>query len=147
MLNPADLYAICRAEDSNPATADWQEAAFKPIGQNLVARLSARLFVGTQLCRNQEWLKVSTAYAVDGFVAAYALRGWHPLVRWAVSWFLPECRRLRKTVSDARRILEPVIKGHSRHDRQHASGESCKSSPRADTIDVCFTSLSELFLA
>ncbi|KAK6218482.1 P450 monooxygenase [Colletotrichum tabaci] len=89
---------------------DWQEAAFKPIGQNLVARLSARLFVGTQLCRNQEWLKVSTAYAVDGFVAAYALRGWHPLVRWTVSWFLPECRRLRKTVSDARRILEPVIK-------------------------------------
>ncbi|WQF89951.1 Putative cytochrome P450 [Colletotrichum destructivum] len=114
---------------------DWQEAAFKPIGQNLVARLSARLFVGTQLCRNKEWLKVSTAYAVDGFVAAYALRGWHPLVRWPVSWFLPECRRLRKTVSDARRILEPVIKGHSKHDRQHASGESCKSSPRADTID------------
>ncbi|GJD03539.1 P450 monooxygenase [Colletotrichum higginsianum] len=73
-------------DDNTCGYCNWQEAAFKPIGQNLVARLSARLFVGTQLCRNQEWLKVSTAYAVDGFVAAYALRGWHPLVRWA--WLL-----------------------------------------------------------
>ncbi|KZL76605.1 cytochrome p450 monooxygenase [Colletotrichum incanum] len=116
------------------APNEWHEATFKPIVQNLVARLSARLFVGTELCRNQEWLKVSTAYATNVFVAAYALRSWPHLLRWPVSWFLPECRRLRQTVADARQTLKPVIADHSKRDR-HNQSEKTHQQPKADTID------------
>ncbi|KAK1985682.1 P450 monooxygenase [Colletotrichum cereale] len=116
------------------SSTDWQEAPFKPIVQSLVARLSARIFVGTELCRHQGWLKVSTAYAVNVYSATYALRGWSPLLRWPVSWFLPECRTLRKTVAAARKILEPIIADRLNCDTEYQSKLDHRQS-KVDTID------------
>ncbi|OLN97841.1 Dihydromonacolin L monooxygenase LovA 4, partial [Colletotrichum chlorophyti] len=112
----------------------WSEITFKPFVSRLIAHLSARLFVGTELCSNQEWLSLSTSYAVDCFSAAYSLRRWHPLIRWPVSWFLPECRRLRRTVANARRLLAPVIKERLKKNENIEHRPKRDKESTADTI-------------
>ncbi|KAL0940035.1 P450 monooxygenase [Colletotrichum truncatum] len=113
---------------------DWSSVTLKPFVSNLVARLSARLFVGPELCCNKEWLELSTGYAIDCFLAAYALRRWTPFLRWPASWLLPECRALRKRVDDARRILEPLLS--SRYGGSKPSQPNSEFKGRTeDTID------------
>lgn len=36
-----------------------------------VARVSARIFIGKPLCRNPEWLEISTQFTENGIVASY----------------------------------------------------------------------------
>ncbi|KAI6376192.1 hypothetical protein MCOR25_002827 [Pyricularia grisea] len=87
---------------------DWKEASIKPIVRNLNARLSARVFVGPELCRNKAWLEVSASYVRQCSVAALKLQKWPRVMQWPVSFFLPECRALRRMTCDARRILESI---------------------------------------
>lgn len=109
---------------------EWQEASVKPIVRNLNARLSARVFVGPELCRNKAWLDVSTSYAAQCGVAAFKLQAWPRVLQWPVSLFLPECRVLRRMAADARRILAPIASNRSDKpvDPKHRGG---------DTILVC----------
>ncbi|RYO81431.1 hypothetical protein DL766_004710 [Monosporascus sp. MC13-8B] len=113
--------------------ADWQEATLKPIVRNLSARLSARVFVGAELCRDQTWLDISTGYAYQCFVAAYKLQAWPHILRWPVSCFLPECRLLRAMVADARRTLAPVIAKRSDPEGICPSGAK-HQQPQGNTI-------------
>jgi len=46
--------------------ADW--STIKPYHSvlRLVARISARVFLGLPLCRNEEWLEISTEFTENG---------------------------------------------------------------------------------
>ncbi|KAH8839115.1 hypothetical protein MCOR27_010477 [Pyricularia oryzae] len=105
---------------------EWQEASVKPIVRNLNARLSARVFVGPELCRNKAWLDVSTSYAAQCGVAAFKLQAWPRVLQWPVSLFLPECRVLRRMAADARRILAPIASNRSDKpvDPKHRGGDT-----------------------
>lgn len=63
----------------------------------LIARVSSRVFIGPELCTNEDWLRISKEYAIDSFIAARTLRQWHFSLRPIVHWFLPECRKVRAT--------------------------------------------------
>lgn len=112
---------------------DWNELTLKPFVLQLVARLSARVFVGPELCRNPEWLEVSKNYAVDTFMAARALRRYPFFLRRLVHWFIPECQRIRRDLREVRRILKPIIEQRLERNRQaEARGENV--SKIEDTI-------------
>lgn len=99
----------------------------------LIAQISARVFVGPELCRNPEWLKISIMYTVDVFMAARVLRKWPFFLRRIVHWFLPECKKLRQELRDARRVMEPVVEKRLERNRDAASrGE--KLAKTEDTI-------------
>ncbi|KAH8895999.1 cytochrome P450 [Thozetella sp. PMI_491] len=97
---------------------DWVEIPLREVVLRLVARISSRVFLGTELCRNEEWLTVTREYTITAFAAAEALRLWPEQTRFFVHWFIPECRKSRSLVKEARRIIEPVIEERRRQKSQ-----------------------------
>lgn len=83
--------------------------ALKPCILDIVARLSSRLFVGEDLCRNKEWLELAKTYTLDTMAAGRVLRSWPFALRPLMVWILPEWKKVRQDVADARRILDPVV--------------------------------------
>lgn len=115
-------------------TAEWTEIQYKDMLRQLVAQVSARIFIGPELSSNKDWLDVSVNYATQAFFAAEALRRWHPALRPVVHWVLPECRKLRSELTRARQILAPVVR--KRREQNHLAREAGEgsSSKVADTV-------------
>lgn len=107
----------------------------KPFVLDVVARLSSRLFVGEDLCRNEEWLELAKNYTLDSFGAARVLRSWPFALRRLVVWILPEWKKVRQDVADARRILAPVVKKRLEMNRI-ADAKGVKRPKTGDTIQV-----------
>lgn len=59
-------------------------------------------------------------YVVDCFIAAERLRIFPKPFRRIVHWFLPESRRVRSHVAEARSIIQPVIDARAREKRTAA---------------------------
>lgn len=131
--------SLALAEGKLGDSSEWHEITWKPSALNLVARMSARLFVGTELCGNEDWLRLSVQYTMNAHGAAYVLRRWPSLLRRPASWFLPKCQKLRETVAEARRLLLPVIEAKVKRRRELllSGGEKQGASSRLDTILVC----------
>ncbi|KAF3811758.1 Cytochrome P450 monooygenase 1 [Colletotrichum gloeosporioides] len=115
------------------APKDWTECQFKSVLLQLAARVSSRVFVGPELCANQEWLDVSVNYTVHSMVAAEALTKWPSFLRPFVHWFLPEVRNLKSEGSRARQILKPVF-AKRREENRVARDAGEKTTKVADTI-------------
>ncbi|KAF3482589.1 cytochrome P450 monooxygenase [Arthroderma uncinatum] len=93
---------------------EWHELSIKETIVKIVARVSSRVFLGEELCRNEEWLRITADYTVNLFVAINELQTWPASLRPIVQWFLPTCQLIRNQVADARRLIQPVI------DQRHA---------------------------
>ncbi|KAI1855451.1 hypothetical protein JX266_000316 [Neoarthrinium moseri] len=88
---------------------DWHEITLKPTILDVIARISSRVFLGTQLCRSEDWLQITKAYTINLFVAAGKLRMYPRPLRRFIHWFVPECKKLRGQFGEARRVIDPVI--------------------------------------
>src|SRR3954465_5975437 len=53
---------------------EWHNIVIKDTVLDLVARLSSRVFLGKNLCRNKRWLEIAKSYTVDAFVLSFILR-------------------------------------------------------------------------
>lgn len=89
--------------------AEWHDMVLKSSILKIVAQLSSRVFLGDQICRNPDWLRITVSYTVDAFLAAQDLRQWPELVRPLVAHFLPSCRKVRRELDEARDIIRPVL--------------------------------------
>ncbi|KAL4876524.1 cytochrome P450 [Aspergillus karnatakaensis] len=112
----------------------WTEVECQSRIEDLITRISSRIFVGEQLSTNDEWLRLSREYSTIATSAAHSLRGWHPWFRPVVHWFLPECRKLRATLHEAHDILTPVIRKRRAHGDTAPDEERCTSTNR-DVVD------------
>ncbi|KAK0668766.1 putative cytochrome P450 E-class, group IV [Cercophora samala] len=94
----------------NTTTSEaWQPVDIRDTTLHLIARISSRVFLGSELSRNDDWLKVTRDYTVDAMRAAVELRFIPKPVRFLAHWFMPSCQRARMHVQDARRIIGPVL--------------------------------------
>lgn len=59
--------------------ADWTSLDLYPTTLRIIARVSARIFVGFPLCRDEDWLKTSIRFTIDVFNTAFEIR--------SVPWF------------------------------------------------------------
>ena len=75
----------------------------------LVARVSARIFVGNPMCRNEEWLKASIQYTENVFLTALLLRMVPPLLRPVVQWLLPSSYRLHGNLRRGKRLISCLV--------------------------------------
>jgi cytochrome P450 len=88
---------------------DW--VAMKPYHTvlRLVSRISARIFLGKPLCRDERWLEISTEYTENVFVSLVVLRLFPRILHGVVAYFLPStwisCAYIRK----AKRLIVPEI--------------------------------------
>ncbi|KAG6061376.1 hypothetical protein E4U16_005094 [Claviceps sp. LM84 group G4] len=88
---------------------DWHEMVVKDANLQLMARVTSRVFLGIEMCRNPQWLRITTTYAVVAFKAVEELRLWPAWLRPLVQWFLPHCTAARDLVQDARNLIHPLL--------------------------------------
>lgn len=78
---------------------------------DLIARMSSRLFVGPELCRDETWLSVTKSLAIKSFQAFDSLRRYPMWMRsFAANWLLPECKLVREQAVEAEILVANVIK-------------------------------------
>jgi ent-kaurene oxidase len=68
------------------------------------------VFVGPELCQNEEWLRTATGYTLDVHKASEELFTYPAIVRPLVVLFLRSYRQLRGRFGVARRLLLPAFK-------------------------------------
>ncbi|KAL6229228.1 hypothetical protein BDW75DRAFT_245921 [Aspergillus navahoensis] len=88
---------------------DWHTVPLRQTILDMVAQLSSRVFLGDQVCRNPDWLRITVAYTVDSFLAAGTLRMWPAFMRRVVAPFVPRVQKIRADLEEARRIILPVL--------------------------------------
>ncbi|KAK6063592.1 cytochrome P450 monooxygenase [Seiridium cupressi] len=88
---------------------EWQTIPIKSRTGYFVSRLSSRVFLGTKLCRDPEWIEIAQSHTVNLFQASMAMREGPSLRRLLSFWVHPLYKRLRRQVHDARKMLKPLI--------------------------------------
>lgn len=89
--------------------SQFHEVYVKQATSKIVAKLSSRVFLGKNLARNSQWLRIAASYTHDSYSAAHDLRQWNFLLRPFVFNFLPNLRRLRHEVQEATRLIMPEV--------------------------------------
>ncbi|OGM47935.1 putative cytochrome P450 monooxygenase [Aspergillus bombycis] len=100
----------------------WHALPLKSSILKVVAQLSSRIFLGDQICRNPNWLRITVDYTIDSFKAAEALRLWPKAFRAIVAQFLPSCRKIRAELQEAQDIIWPVLDARRRDKQAAISG-------------------------
>ncbi|KAL0943100.1 Dihydromonacolin L monooxygenase LovA 1 [Colletotrichum truncatum] len=115
-------------------SSEWQEYPLKDSILDLVARLSSRVFLGDEICRNDEWLWLTKEYTILAMKAALKLQMLPRLLRPIVNMWDPDCRRLRVAIAHARQLITPIVEQRRKVTEQaRASGKPVTSSN--DAID------------
>ncbi|KAH6956090.1 cytochrome P450 monooxygenase [Fusarium avenaceum] len=111
-------------------STEWREIHLKPAILDIIARISSRIYLGDQLCRNEEWLNITKTYTTNFYIASTNLRMFPPSIRFLAHWFLPECRKLRHERKKAIKIITPLIK--RRRELRQAAIEAGDPIPKFD---------------
>ncbi|KAJ1323522.1 cytochrome P450 monooxygenase 2 [Microdochium nivale] len=112
---------------------EWRELQLKQVMLNVVSQGLACAFLGSEHCRNKEWLQLSEEYLLESVAAAANLR-MYP--QWLVNishWYLPSCRKLRGTVAKARSILNPIVEKRRKIEKNGSDAAPGLKAP--DSID------------
>ncbi|TGJ78997.1 hypothetical protein E0Z10_g9765 [Xylaria hypoxylon] len=129
-LTPSLALVIPRLEDEldyvlnveMPNCKDsWVDLQIYDILLRVVARVSARIFLGPGVCRNEEWLSTSIHYTENVFVTMMTLRMFPPILHGLVAPFLPSYWRIRSNLSTAKRIISPIVRARRDGLAGHAS--------------------------
>ncbi|KAH9436288.1 hypothetical protein MCOR02_005192 [Pyricularia oryzae] len=115
-------------------STEWKEHTIHPIGLDIIARVSSRVLLGEELCRNTEWLEVTKNYTVKGFIAAEVLKQKPKILRGIYNRFDPMCVELRRTIDRARQLIGPVVEERRRM-RKEAMARGDKVPSFNDSID------------
>ncbi|ETS81536.1 hypothetical protein PFICI_06538 [Pestalotiopsis fici W106-1] len=88
----------------------WHAVPLHSVILQAVAQVSSRLFLGEELCRDPDWLRITTTYTHHITKAALELKAWPGLLRPFVIRFLPHGRALISLVKEAEELLGSVLK-------------------------------------
>lgn len=83
-----DLHLLL-GEDKN-----WHQVELRPMILQLVARLSSRVFLGDELCRDSNWLKITINNTITSMTACAILRMFPRFMRPLVHQVLPQSRQV-----------------------------------------------------
>lgn len=91
---------------------DWVSVNAFSVLLRLVARSSARVFVGKPLCRDEVWLETSIGFAGEVFLTATDIRPYPNFLRPFVAPFLKSRKRLLKRLDVAAEKIVSVMKSY-----------------------------------
>ncbi|KAM0211496.1 hypothetical protein ACHAQD_010289 [Fusarium lateritium] len=100
---------------------------------SIVSRMSSRVFMGEEPCRDREWNKASAYYTLKAFEAGSILSEWPRWLRPYIHWFMPCCWEVRRASTAARKHLAPHIQ--KREQVKIAAFARGEKSPFDDSIE------------
>ncbi|OLN97796.1 Dihydromonacolin L monooxygenase LovA 3 [Colletotrichum chlorophyti] len=109
LTKPISEEATTAFRDFLTESTEWHQINPQADIIRIVSRMSSRVFMGEELCRDEEWVRAASDYTAAAFAVGWEL-GFFP--RWArpiVHWFLPSCWRVRSLLAEARRVLKPHL--------------------------------------
>lgn len=106
--------------------SEWHDVVAKEANLQLMARISSRVFLGAEMCRNPQWLRITATYTVIAFRAVEELRLWPSMLRPVVQWFLPHCSEARALVQEARSLINPLL--------ERRQTEKAEAAERGDEV-------------
>ena len=80
----------------------------------IVARVSSCMFGGTTLSHNEEWVKSSIDFAIDGFIGAQKIKKYPEFVKPLVARFIPEIRKIAAHYEAAEAAAIPMLESRRR---------------------------------
>ncbi|EUC49292.1 hypothetical protein COCMIDRAFT_33346 [Bipolaris oryzae ATCC 44560] len=89
---------------------DWKTINPTPLIHRLVARISSRVFLGSELSDNAEWIGIDITYTENSMRAIYKLRSLHPIFRPIAQWWMPALRICRQQVAKSREIVNSLAR-------------------------------------
>lgn len=120
-LSKETTFAVRRIFGDSP---EWHEVNIKDCTLDLVSRISSRVFLGEEVCRNEAWLKITKAYTVDAFKAAVKLTLLPSFFKPLAARFSKDCNLVRQEIQEARDIITPVLeKRRALKENAKANGE------------------------
>ncbi|KAJ5365912.1 hypothetical protein N7517_008798 [Penicillium concentricum] len=90
-------------------SSEWHTVSIHETVLALVAQMTTRAFVGSELCRKAEWLDIAISFTINRAIAVQAIQAWPWFLQPVVHWFLPTCKAVRRQIQLAREILMPVL--------------------------------------
>lgn len=99
----------------------------------VVSRMSSRIFMGEELCRDKEWIESSSKYVSAAFRAGWELNKWPRAVRPLVHWFLPGFAEVRSELRRCQAVLQPHV--DRRLSLKAAAAARGEPNPFNDTIE------------
>jgi cytochrome P450 len=91
------------------STTEWRETPIRNFANDLIVRLSTRVFFGSELCQNEEYLDHIVTWGNLVLMVNAALRPWPLAFRKIVHMFHPLSRQIRSTRLKIRKIIAPLI--------------------------------------
>lgn len=93
-----------------PNASTWTEIDIHHILLRVVAMVSGRVFIGPELCRNEQYIDVAIDYTLNVMTALRAVQDLRPWMRPFLADRLPAVRKLHQTIKNANALLEPVVR-------------------------------------
>lgn len=92
-----------------PLTEDWTEVNIHKKLLRMVAMVSGRVFVGPELCRDEQYIDVAINYTTDLMIAQRVVQMLKPWQRFFLASRLPYITKLQKRIVEADAFLRPVV--------------------------------------
>jgi hypothetical protein len=93
-----------------PPCDDWTEVSINNKLVDIITRVSGRVFVGPDLCQDQEYLDCGSNYTIVLSNAVQAIKHIRPWLRPFLAPRLPEMAKLRAMEARATKHLEPIVR-------------------------------------
>ncbi|KAF6835727.1 ent-kaurene oxidase [Colletotrichum plurivorum] len=109
-LNPIIADEVIEALRTElPQSGEWTEVKIMDKLLRIVAMASGRVFIGPELCRDEEYLDAAINYTVDLMKAIRKISSLPPWLRWLKAPRLPELKRVHERIEAADKFLRPVV--------------------------------------
>ncbi|KAF4778327.1 hypothetical protein HER10_EVM0003167 [Colletotrichum scovillei] len=98
-------------------TKEPQEIVLRDLIIRLISRMSGRVFVGENLCRNERWLDLVINYGENSVLGMRKLRLWPSFLKTMATNWIPECRDLKAQVKEAWDLVAAELEArHAKND-------------------------------
>ncbi|KAK2044191.1 cytochrome P450 [Colletotrichum somersetense] len=92
-----------------PQSTDWSEVNINAKFLRIVAMVSGRVFIGSELCRDERYLDASINYTVDLMTAVHVISLVPSFLRPLVAAWLPTTQKLYRRIDDAEAVFRPIV--------------------------------------
>ncbi|KAL8420737.1 hypothetical protein RB594_003512 [Gaeumannomyces avenae] len=99
-------FALDKNLGNNP---DWTETKISPVMTDIVARLSSRVFLGGETCRDEEWLDITKNFTLIFNGAIQTMRLYPRWARTLVYYLYPAGKKSHAVYRRAEAIVEPQV--------------------------------------
>ncbi|KAK1969994.1 cytochrome P450 [Colletotrichum sublineola] len=95
-----------------PQSSEWSEVIINEKLLRIITIVSGRIFVGSNLCRDEGYINTCIDYTKVLMAAVYAITMVPSFLRPFVAPWLPTTRALRKQFTKAEELLQPLLVAH-----------------------------------